>query len=84
VAATIGLFGLGLDRTEVCLGSDPALEGPRAVIEAQGAFGAFRFEIDTRASSNPKTSAITADSLVTAVDDGGGIDARAALAASLG
>lgn len=71
VAATIALAGLGLDATEVRLGADPELEGPLALIEAQGAFGTFRFEVSTRASStNPKTSAITGHSLASAILDG--------------
>lgn len=71
VAATIALAGLGLDATEVCLGADPSLTGPLGLIEAQGAFGTFRFEIATRPSSvNPKTSAITGHSLASAILDG--------------
>jgi aspartate dehydrogenase len=71
VAATVALASLGLDRTRVQLVSDPAVRGPLGIIEAEGEFGCFRFEILALASpANPKTSAITGYSLVTAVHDG--------------
>jgi aspartate dehydrogenase len=71
VGATIALASLGLDRTHVALGSDPNVEGPLGIIEAQGEFGRFKFESLALASStNPKTSALTGHSLVTAACDG--------------
>ena len=71
VAATIALAGLGLDRTRVELGSDPHVTGPLGIIEAQGEFGCFKFDILALASPrNPKTSALTGHSLVAAVLDG--------------
>jgi aspartate dehydrogenase len=71
VAATVALASLGLDRTRVALVSDPAVRGPLGIIEAEGEFGSFRFEILALASpANPKTSAITGHSLVAAVHDG--------------
>ena len=71
VAATVALAGLGLDRTRVQLVSDPAVSGPLGIIEAEGEFGRFRFEILALASpTNPKTSAITGHSLVSAVLEG--------------
>jgi aspartate dehydrogenase len=71
VAATVALACLGLDRTEVQLVSEPSVSGPVGVIEAIGDFGRFNFEILALASpSNPKTSAITGHSLVSAVHDG--------------
>jgi aspartate dehydrogenase len=71
VAATIALASLGLDRTRVLLGSDPHVSGPLGIIEAEGEFGRFNFEILALASStNPKTSALTGHSLVAAVRDG--------------
>jgi aspartate dehydrogenase len=83
VGALIGLMGLGLDRTTVRLGADAKLHGPKGVIEAEGDFGTFRFEIGTRASANPKTSAITAHSLLAGVREGTAIDALQAVQASL-
>ena len=71
VGATIALASLGLDRTRVELGSDPHVSGPLGIIEADGAFGHFRFEILALASpTNPKTSALTGHSLVAAMCDG--------------
>jgi aspartate dehydrogenase len=71
VAATVALACLGLDRTEVQLVSDPSVSGPVGIIEATGDFGRFNFEILALASStNPKTSAITGHSLVSAAHDG--------------
>jgi aspartate dehydrogenase len=71
VAATIALAGIGLDRTRVQLGADPHVSGPLGIIEAEGEFGYFKFEILAMASSrNPKTSALTGHSLDAAVLDG--------------
>lgn len=71
VAATVALAGLGLDRTRVQLGSDPRVSGPLGIIEAEGDFGRFTFEILALASpNNPKTSALTGHSLVAAIRDG--------------
>jgi aspartate dehydrogenase len=71
VAATVALACLGLDRTKVQLVSDPSVSGPVGIIEAAGDFGYFNFEILALASqTNPKTSAITGHSLVSAAHDG--------------
>lgn len=71
VGATVAFAGLGLDRTQVNLVSDPAVTGPLGIIEADGDFGTFRFEILAYASSiNPKTSVITAHSIVMAAREG--------------
>ena len=52
------------------------MDDPLGVIEAAGAFGEFRFECLAKASpSNPKTSAITADSLLQCARLGIGIPA---------
>jgi aspartate dehydrogenase len=71
VGAAIALASLGLDRTRVILVSDPGVAGPIGLIEAEGEFGSFSFEILALASKlNPKTSAITGHSLVAAILDG--------------
>jgi aspartate dehydrogenase len=71
VGATVSLAGIGLDRTQVKLVSDPALGGPLGIIEAEGDFGRFRFEVLAYASPrNPKTSLLTAHSMLAAVRDG--------------
>jgi aspartate dehydrogenase len=80
VAATIALAGLGLDHTRVRLGADPDVAGPLGIIEADGAFGRFSFEILALASpTNPKTSALTGHSLVVAARDGMRFRARESL-----
>jgi aspartate dehydrogenase len=59
--------GLGPDRARVRLVADPAAVGPLGVIEAAGAFGALRLEtLALAAAGNPKTSALTAHSILAA------------------
>ena len=71
VGATVSLAGLGLDRTIVRLVSDPEASGPLGIIEAEGEFGTFRFEILAYASPrNPKTSLLAAHSLLAALREG--------------
>jgi aspartate dehydrogenase len=75
VGAAVAAAGLGLERTVVRLVSDPQASGPLGVIEAQGEFGTLRFEILAYASPrNPKTSLLTAHSLLAAVRDGACFD----------
>ncbi|MDV3455362.1 aspartate dehydrogenase [Sphingomonas sp. HF-S4] len=65
VSVAVGLAGIGIDRTRVRLVSSRAVGDPMGVIEAEGAFGRFRFDILALASrSNPKTSALTGYSLL--------------------
>jgi len=71
VGATVALAGLGLDRTRVRLVSDAAASGPLGIVEAEGDFGRFRFEILAYASPrNPKTSLLTAHSVLMALREG--------------
>lgn len=71
VGVTIALAGIGLERTRVKLVADPALGDPLGIIDADGALGRFRFEILAYAApGNPKTSRLTAYSLMLAVDSG--------------
>jgi aspartate dehydrogenase len=71
VGVTVALAGLGMDRTQVSLVSDPQASGPLGIIEASGDFGTFRFEILAYASPrNPKTSLLTAHSIVAAAYSG--------------
>jgi aspartate dehydrogenase len=68
VGATVALAGLGLDRTRVKLVADPGVPCPLGIIEAEGDFGTFRFEILAYAApTNPKTSLLTAHSIVQAM-----------------
>jgi len=67
VAVAVALAGVGLDKTRVRLISSRDVSDPLGVIEASGAFGRFRFEILALATeANPKTSALTAYSLLQA------------------
>lgn len=59
------LAGLGLDRTRVLLVADPEVRRNVHEIKASGAFGDLHFRIENEAmASNPKTSDMTALSLV--------------------
>lgn len=76
VSAAVALAGIGFERTEVRLVSSRKVADPLGVIEADGDFGTFRFEILAKASaSNPKTSALTAYSLLQCARLGIGIPA---------
>jgi aspartate dehydrogenase len=46
VAAAVALAGNGLDQTEVLVLADPTIERSTHEIQAEGAFGVFRFEIE--------------------------------------
>ncbi|NKX43182.1 aspartate dehydrogenase [Roseicyclus persicicus] len=61
VAAAVALAGLGFDDTQARLVADPGAAGNIHEIEAEGAFGSFRFQI-TGASlpENPRSSALAA------------------------
>jgi aspartate dehydrogenase len=68
VAATIALAGLGFDRTEVSLNADPDAPGNVHIIEAEGAFGRLRVEIENKPlDENPKTSTLAALSVLRAI-----------------
>ncbi|HEX9371928.1 MAG TPA: aspartate dehydrogenase [Roseiflexaceae bacterium] len=65
VAAAVSLAGIGLDRTEVCVVADPALERNTHEVVAQGAFGELRFEIrGIPSDDNPRTGRIVAMSVL--------------------
>jgi aspartate dehydrogenase len=65
VAAAVSFAGLGLDRTEVVVLADPAVDRNRHVVEASGAFGELRFEIaNVPSERNPRTGRLTAMSVL--------------------
>lgn len=68
LAATVALAGLGLDRTEVQLVADPAATGNTGRIEAQSESSHLMVTVAGRSSAaNPKTSAITGMSVLSAL-----------------
>ena len=65
VSVAVSLAGLGLDRTRVRLIASRRVSDPLGVITAEGDFGRFLFEVfAVAAPDNPKTSALTAHSLL--------------------
>lgn len=74
VGVAIALVGLGMDQTRVRLVSSRNVTDPLGRIEARGAFGHFRFDIFARAAAdNPKTSALTAYSILQCARLGGAL-----------
>lgn len=70
VAVITALAGVGLDRTDVDLVADPAARHNRHEIHAEGAFGTLDFAIESRPlASNPKSSEMTALSLVRLIEN---------------
>jgi len=68
VAAAVSLAGIGLDRTEVKVIADPALERNRHEVVAEGDFGRLRFEIENvPTTDNPRTGRLVAMSVVQAL-----------------
>ncbi|MEW6644095.1 MAG: aspartate dehydrogenase [Pseudomonadota bacterium] len=69
VAVISALAGLGLDRTEVVLVADPAATQNSHHLSARGDFGSLHVVVENRPfAENPKTSELTALSLVRLVE----------------
>ena len=61
VTAAVSFAGIGLDRTEVVVMVDPAVDRNVHTVEAEGAFGSLRFEVrNVPSAQNPKTGALVA------------------------
>jgi aspartate dehydrogenase len=70
LAATVALAGRGLDETTITLVADPSLQENVGRIEAEGKFGRIVVECrGPQAPDNPKTSAVTAFSIVHAIEN---------------
>jgi aspartate dehydrogenase len=68
VAATVGLAGVGLDRTEVELVADPGAVHNMHSLTAHGAFGRLEMRLENLPlPDNPKSSALAVYSLARAV-----------------
>jgi len=68
VAATIAMSGIGMTGTQVKLYADPTVQKNIHEIEVEGTFGRFTFRIEgSSLPDNPKSSALTAMSVVEAV-----------------
>ncbi len=65
VTAAVSLAGVGLDRTEVRIIADPAVNRNQHEISAEGTFGRLRFEIQgIPTDQNPRTGRLVAMSIV--------------------
>jgi aspartate dehydrogenase len=70
LAATVALAGIGFEETVVELVADPTTDENAGRIEAEGALGRLQLELrGAPMSDNPKTSAITAYSILEAIED---------------
>lgn len=68
ISAAAALTGIGLDRTELRIVADPTIETHVVELEAEGAFGRFRFMEDVLPSEeNRKTGRIVGMALVKTV-----------------
>jgi aspartate dehydrogenase len=65
VAAAVSLAGIGLDRTELRVVADPAIERNRHEVIVEGAFGRLEIRIENvPTEENPRTGRIVAMSVV--------------------
>ena len=65
ISAAVALAGLGLDRTHLTIVADPAICSHVVEIEAEGAFGSFRFIEDVLPTeANPKTGKLVAMAVI--------------------
>jgi aspartate dehydrogenase len=70
LAAAVALAGLGFDRTQVELIADPGASGNIGSVEAISRSSTLNLSVSSLASSNPKTSANVASSIISALQNG--------------
>ena len=68
IAATLAICGTGFDKTKVIVIADPRVKKNIAEIEAEGKFGKLKIILENNPSSNPKTSRLTAMSVILSLD----------------
>jgi aspartate dehydrogenase len=64
ISAAVALAGLGFDRTRLRIFADPTIQTHVVEVEAEGAFGRFRFVEDVAVSEHRKTGRIVAMALI--------------------
>ncbi len=64
IAATLSICGLGFNKTKVVVIADPKVKKNIAEVEASGKFGKLRIILQNNPSNNPKTSRLTAMSII--------------------
>ena len=64
IAATLAICGVGFDKTKVVVIADPKIKKNNAEIEASGNFGNLKVKLENNPSENPKTSRLTAMSVI--------------------
>ena len=64
IAATLAMCGIGFDKTKVVVIADPKIKKNIAEIEALGKFGKLKVILENNPSKNPKTSRLTAMSII--------------------
>ena len=68
IAATLAICGLGFDKTKVVVIADPKIKKNIAEIKATGKFGKLKIFLQNNPSKNPKTSRLTAMSVLLTLD----------------
>ena len=64
IAATLSICGVGFDKTKVIIIADPKIKKNIAEIFAIGKFGKLKIILENNPSINPKTSRLTAMSII--------------------
>ena len=64
IAATFSIGGIGFEKTKVIIIADPKVKKNIAEIHADGSFGNLKVVLENNPSINPKTSKLTAMSII--------------------